>query len=598
MRSRRHIAAAVVCGALLLLSPQAAFAHATLESTQPERGVTLAKSPAQVEFVFDEPVEGNFGSARVFDAQGRRVEQGAPFHPGGEGKRLAVKVRPDLKAGTYTATYRVVSADSHIVAGGFVFSVGHPTAAAETVEQLVGRSGVGPVTRTAFIVARAVQYGALALAAGVLVFLLVVWHAALRSCARAGSSWREASAAFLRRARVLVLSAAVAGTLSALGAVVLEAAAASGLTAWSALRPSILREVVGTKFGTIWTIAALCWLAIGVIGVPLLAGTRRRAPVLQPASLGATGAAPPRSPLVTLLPLLVPLGFLCLVPALSGHGSTQSPTAVMFTANAVHVMAMACWVGGLAALLFAVPAATRRLEARERSVLLSAVLVRFSTLALGAVIVLLVTGLVQSYIEIGRLDLVLTTAFGRAVLIKTILLAVLIVLGAVHRRRTIPAMQRAAATRRSPGEDGLRLRRLLRGEIALVAVVLVVTGALAGYPPPSTAAAGPYSTTTRIGAQDMQLTVDPARVGANQVHLYLTDPDTGAPVDRAKEVQVSAVQPDKQIGPINARASKAGPGHYVLPGLVLGVPGDWKLTVSERVSEFDEYTATLKVPVQ
>jgi copper transport protein len=92
--------------------------------------------------------------------------------------------------------------------------------------------------------------------------------------------------------------------------------------------------------------------------------------------------------------------------------------------------------------------------------------------------------------------------------------------------------------------------------------------------------------------------VDPARVGANQIHLYLLDPKTGAQYDRAKEVTVAARQLDKQIGPITETANRAGPGHYIVPAAVLGVPGKWQLTISARISDFDEYVAKAEVPVR
>jgi copper transport protein len=43
---------------------------------------------------------------------------------------------------------------------------------------------------------------------------------------------------------------------------------------------------------------------------------------------------------------------------------------------------------------------------------------------------------------------------------------------------------------------------------------------------------------------------------------------------------------------------KAGPGHYVADTLQLAPGGDWRLTVTDRVSDFDEYVTTLKVPVR
>jgi copper transport protein len=577
-RARMALALAAVAAALLA-APALAGAHATLQSSTPARGATLARSPATLSFHFDEAVEGNLGAVRVYDAAGRRVDRGDAFHPGGRGPDIAVHLEPDLAHGTYTATYRVISADGHVVSAGTVFSVGHAAGGGRSVEQLLRDSGSGPVTSTAFSVARALQYAALGVAGGALVFLLVAWGPAWRAARTGSERGRAAADAVERRARTLLLGAAVAGTASALAAVVLEAAEAAGLSGWSALRPDPLGEVVGTRFGTLSTVAAGCWLLVGAL------------------TLAAVGRRPGGRRLPAWLPL-VPIGYLIAVPGLSGHAATQSPVGVLLPANVLHVAAMTAWVGGLVALLVLVPAATRRLEPAERTPPLAGALARFSTIALGAVAVLLVTGLVQAFFEIRHLDRVLSTAFGRAVLIKAVLLALLIGLGAVNRRRTVPRLRAAAASRRSPGAEGVVLRRTLRAEVVLLAAVLAVTGALAGYAPATTVASGPFSTTTRVGPQELQLTVDPARVGANELHLYLTDPRTGAQLDTAKEVHVAAELPSKGIGRIEAHAAQAGPGHYVVPDLTLGVAGRWRLTVTVRVSEFDEYAKKIEVEVR
>jgi copper transport protein len=573
-RSRGRGATALVALAALacLVVPALAGAHATLEASTPQRGAVVARSPSTVTFRYDEPVEGNFGAIRVFDAHGDRVDQGDAFHPGGVGSRLAIHLKPRLPDGTYTATYRVISADSHIVSSGIVFSVGHAGATGESVEQLLSASQTGRVTSTVFTLTRALQYAALALVGGALAFLVLCWSGA-RGPDEA--STRAAGAALVGRLRPLVLGASVVGLISACAAIVLEGAEAAGVSGWSALNEGTVREVLGTRFGTSWALAAGCWLAV----LLLVAILGRR----WPARVG---------------PALLPIGYLVLLPALSGHGSTQSPVGVLFPANVLHVVAMTAWLGGLVALLVAVPAATRRLESADRTPLLAGVLTRFSTVALVAVAVLLVSGLIQAFFEIRHLDLIFTTAFGRAVFIKLVLLLGLIALGAVNRRRTVPRLEAAARARQTPGSAGVVLRRTLRGEVALIAAVLVVTGALAGYAPATMASSGPFSATTRIGPQELQLTVDPARVGANEVHLYLIDPKTGAQLDSAKEVDVAASMAANGIGKISQEGTKAGPGHYVVPALALGMTGTWQLTVTVRVSEFDEYTKVLEVAVR
>ena len=592
--------ALAVAGALLvaLLVPAAASAHATLESTSPTRGAVVKAEPGEVVFRFSETVEGNFGAVRAFDAHGVRVDQGDAFHPGGQGSALAVHLKPGLPKGTYTATYRVVSADSHIVSSGVVFSIGRATAAGATVAQLLGRSKTGPTTQIAFGAARAVQYATIGAGVGLLAFLLLVWLPAMTAVAGGDARWQAASAAFVQRLRRVLVLVALLGVISALAAVVLEAASAAGISGWSALKPSILREVLGTKFGTIWTAAAGAWIVIGLLGQTLLAGAAKGAPVLRTAAVGATGLALPAARARSVVPFVLPAAFLVMVPALAGHGTTQDPVAVMLPANIVHVASVSLWVGGLAALLLVLPAATRELAGADRTRLLSAALLRFSPLALGAVVVLLATGLVQSYVEIRHLSLIVDTPFGRAALIKFCLLLALIGLGGLQRRRTLPRLARAAVAGETPGGAGVVVRRTLRAELALVVVVFAVTGALASYAPAIARVSGPVAVTKNIGPEQLQLTVDPATAGPNEMHLYLLDPKTGAQFSGVKQLTVQATQTEKGIGPLDLQAQQSGPGHYTILGAPLDAPGTWRLDVTMRVSEFDEFTTSAKVDIR
>jgi copper transport protein len=565
-----------------LLAPSTALAHAQLEGTIPERGAVVKQEPGAVIFRFDEAVEGNFGAVRVYDSDGDRVDEGDAFHPDGEGPRLGVHLKPGLPDGSYTATYRVVSADGHIVSSGFVFSIGKAGAAPkETVAELTSGSASGPVTETAFGIARGLQYTATALAVGGLAFLMLAWLPALAAVGGAGEVWSRASRAFAARLRRLLLLAAALGAISAVAGVVLEGAEAAGISGFSALKETIVRETLETRFGTIWGLGAAAWIAFGVLVA------------LPPRPSGARQDGRGRA-----LIAAVPLTFIVLVPALSGHGSTQSPVLLNFPTNVVHVTAMAIWLGGLAALLLVAPRGTRELEPGDRGRLLAATLSRFSQVALISVGAILLTGLIQAYVYVRHLGALIDTGYGRAVLIKFVLLMVLIGIGAYNRRRSVPRLNRIAAGGEAPGRAGLLLRRALRAEVALLVVVIGVTAALASYAPPVSARSGPFSTESTVGPIQLEMTVDPARVGANQIHIYLFDAKSGAPFAKAKELKVSATLADKGIGPLPLEPQLSGPGHYTIPGALLNVAGDWQLSLSVRVSAFDEYTKKVEVPIR
>jgi copper transport protein len=578
LRSVCRLLLPVAVAAALFAIPAAASAHATLEGSSPQRGETVNSQPDAVVLRFSEPVEGNFGAVRVYDAEGEQVDAGDVFHPGGASSELAVELDPDLPDGSYTATYRVVSADGHIVSGGYVFSIGQAgRAPEETVAELVADRGTDTVTEVGLGVARAVQYAALALALGALSFMLLAWRPARRAVANASEGWEQASRSFDRRLRGVLLGAAVAGVASAVAGIVFHAAEAAGVSAGSALDSTILREELGTRFGTVWGLTTIAW---ALFGFGVFAVQR----ALQPWQA---------------LALFAPLGFAALEPALSGHPSTQSPVLLLLPANVLHVLAASVWLGGLAALLFVLPAATRELEPPDRGRLLAAILARFSPIALLCVAAILLTGLGQAYAYVRDLDNLLDTAYGRAVLIKFLLLVGLLMpLAAYNRRRSVPRLERIASGGEPPGRAGLLLRRALRGEVALLVLVLGVTAALASYAPATTVQPGPFSGSAPLGPAELEVTVDPARVGSNQVHLYLFDVKSGAQFSRIKELEVTATMPEKSIGPLPLEARRAGPGHYTVQGAQLGVEGDWRLEVAMRVSAFDEYAAEMEVPIR
>ncbi len=583
---------------LLLALPGSAAAHAVLVGTAPQRGTNPERAPERVVFRFNEPVETAFGSVRVFDSRGRRVDSGGADHPGGDARVVAVGLRPGLPDGSYTATYRIISADSHPTSGGFVFSVGvGGTAPAQAVSDLIDSGNAGPVTDAALGAAKTLTYAVIALAAGGLLFLLSVWLPALREVAGADDSWRLASEAFAGRLRRIAAVTVTIGAGAAVVGVVMQAASAGGSSAWDALDPDVIGDVLGTRAGTIWGLRLVDWALLGVLLAAV--ASRQALPALRPVSLGAVGQALPRSGrLVALAPVVVLLGFLVLSPALAGHAGVSDPTAVLFPANVAHVLAMSAWIGGLALLVLGLPAATSRLERPDRTRLLSATLLRFSPIALGAVCLLLATGILQSLFHLTGVGDLLDTAFGRAILIKTLLLTALIALGALNRRRSLPRLREIAAGGGPPGGEGRILRRTLRMELALLAAALAVTAALTSYPPPDSLAAGPFSTTAELGAARMELTVDPAGVGSNEVHIYLTNPRTGAQFDRFSNLEVALTLPSKRIGPLEPRADKAGPGHWVVRRAQLSPAGDWRLTVSSRVSDFVERRTLVEVPVE
>lgn len=120
-------------------------AHAALTETSPGFDEVVDEQPKRVVANFSEPVEINFGVLRVFDSSGERVDTDDSDHVEGDSASIAVGLEPELADGTYTATYRVISSDSHVIDGAFVWHLGAPGVRSEGIEDelLSGEGGSG-----------------------------------------------------------------------------------------------------------------------------------------------------------------------------------------------------------------------------------------------------------------------------------------------------------------------------------------------------------------------------------------------------------------------------------------------------------------------
>ena len=149
--------------------------------------------------------------------------------------------------------------------------------------------------------------------------------------------------AFARRMRLLLGFAVLLGVAVSVLGILLQGASAAGVSLWASLQHTVISDTLHSRFGEIWGSRARG-----------LAGTR-----VSAAGWRSDAGAPLR---VEALCAGVGAVYLAMTPALAGHASIQSPTCVFFPSDVVHVLAASVWVGGVACLLLALPAATRQLE--------------------------------------------------------------------------------------------------------------------------------------------------------------------------------------------------------------------------------------------
>lgn len=154
--------------------------------------------------------------------------------------------------------------------------------------------------------------------------------------------------------------------------------------------------------------------------------------------------------------------------ALSHAVARVSDRALLFVVDGAHQLAVAVWVGGLAHL--ALYAAGRRGEPEPRD---RQVARRFSSLALGAIAVLITTGAALAVIYVGDPAALVGTAYGVVILSKVALLGAALALAYANFR----LVRRAAAA------STARLARFVEVELGLGITVLFVAASLTSLPP-------------------------------------------------------------------------------------------------------------------
>ena len=535
---------AITVALVALTAAPAAFAHAILQESTPSNNSVVRTSPKTVSLRFNEAVETAFGSIRVYDCGGGRVDSGKILRPSKDS--VAVTIDRRLAKGTYTVTWRVISADSHPVAGAFVFNV--RKANASSCKQVFGAKTPGTIDAL-FKFARALDFALILLVVGGAIALAVV----LRSAAA------ELRTRMFRILAGLSFGLVVAGALC----IVLQGAVAGGFGLSEAFRWDTVHSVLQTRFGH-----AFLWQ----IGVAIV--------------VGALAMMASRSRRLEFLPLLA----LLLIPTISAAGHARTSGALAIFLDVFHVAAASTWVGGLAFTILGL-----LLAGDDRWPLASRAVPRFSLIAVVSVATLIVAGSLRGYQEVRAFHGLWDTTYGQLLLVKIALVLPLLGLGAYNNRYAVPRLKKQIAS-------VVEQRRFLRAagtELAIMAVIVGVTAVLVTEPPAKASiSAAKYATDTiPIGPLELNYLIDPAKTGPNVIHLYFYRPKSGFPasVDDAK---MSATLPSKNLGPLRIPLTRIVPSHYTTSAGVFPEAGDWQVTFEIRRGQFQSYTQTVTVSIR
>lgn len=643
---------------LLLAGAGPVSAHAALTGSDPRQGAVVDKAPTQVSLTFSEKVALSDDSLRVLDPKGKRIDRGDPANV--SGTTYAVKLHSGLPDGTYTVTYQVVSEDSHPVAGAYTFSIGAPS---QTTVSVSDQTAGGGVVGALYGFGRYVSYAGFIVMVGGAAFVLACWQ-------------RGSGVRVLQR---LVVSGWLALTAATLGLLLLRGSYTSTGKVGDIFDLELLGQVLQTKTGAA-LVSRLLLLAAAALFIAVLFGAydKREDDEKRDLTFGlAIGGT------------VVSAG-LAASWAMSEHASTGLQAGIAMPVDVVHLLAVAGWLGGLAALLVALYRAPVDTPVDGTAVR------RFSRLAFGSVIALVATGIYQSWRQLGSWSAFTGTRYGQLLLIKIGLVVLLVGIAWISRRwtgrlaenedgtveqeavaskaakdRAVESDKEHAAARggtsasaasssasassaasvsssasaggqkggaskgggsqraaqlarqqaaidtarqkqrRDADPNRFGLRRSVLAEAGVAVVLLAVTTMLTSTEPgrteeeakAATAASSAEASSTGAltldmsfdtGGQDgkgvVRIDIDPARVGGNEMHVYVQRPN-GRAFD-IPEVKVAFTLETQDIGPLPVVPDHISTGHWSASGVQIPMAGEWKIAVTVRTSDIDQTTVS------
>jgi len=529
-------------GAVAVLQPPPASAHAYVVSSAPANGAELNAAPTQVRVTFDESVTlpGTSDQATVLDSSGKRVDTGTP-QLNASRDTLTIGIESGIAKGAYIASWSVISADTHPVGGSIEFGYGVPATA--TVQ-------AASPTPSAFL---ALLVGA---AKGLLYLALVLGLGVPPAALLLGASADERPLV-LRIVRIGLAGAAVASVLQFVLQHLWEAGAFATFAASSY---------------AVAVYARLAALAIAAVAAgPAAADRPRRGAraVFAAASLVAVGTV-----------------------VVNGHGGSHAWW--YFASTALHAISAVAWLGGLTVLGWLLVRGRLSADRLRR-------MPHWSLYAGIGVAALAASGVVQGLVEVRYPAVLVTTQYGWTLIVKLVLVVIVLALAVQGhfwvRSETHAARASGPGAQPAPGRTAA-LRSRVRWEAGVAASVVIVSGVLSSITPAAADYAPTVTQHAKIGPYRVAFEVAPARQGPETLRITVLEPSFNAALPDSLDVRLS--QPG---GPVKSLAVQFP---YVIAGVVhpgrptpvtftssaVNVPrtGEWTAAVTIVVSALEQYT--------
>jgi copper transport protein len=557
------------------------FAHALIAKSDPAPSQSLPTSPSKVDVYFTDPVDIRYSTIKVLDPSGKEIQNKDERYLTNDQKALSVSLPAGLPNGVYTVSTKVLDqTDGHVTKNGFVFAVGVTAPIPTTPQSKISYSDVisipDTITRFPALMGQVIVVGAA---------LSTLWlWSPLPKLGRLHQRFAETRLKIDKKATMLMLVGSTIVFASGFGMI---AAVAYSIHAG-------FGDAVSTKFGQMWIIRMIAASVLLGLAIALYFKQKRTNAVLsklQTASILGVG--------ITVLS----------TTSIISHGAATGQVAPLFF-DFIHNLAASVWIGGILYIDFIIISKLKQLgDERVASSILSIIIPKFSTVALFILGTITISGPFLLFLLESNLALTLASIYGKILIVKLSLAAIMIGAGAYHQfvvhkyalanvtasssQGVIVQSQQSRSSTLSKFGTSIKIESVA-GILLIVAVATLVDSGL-----PATEFQGilqsqqSNSLAFGTGQNSMQsvfsetrfvengsrvvLSVDPFFIGSNDITISFFDSKRN-PID-IQSVLLEVSQTEKQIAPIKVDTQQIAKGVYSARTDSLTIPGNWYVHV-------------------
>jgi len=536
---------------LTLSSVIATQAHGYIVRSIPENRATLERPPTRLQYWFSESLEPAFSELKLRNQNGDILAEGG-VDPDDD-RLLAMQILPDLLTdGAYIVELRpAFASDGHVVAESRVFFVGEEIGGV-TGEQASDQAvPLEVVWKTLLYLSTTVLFGAYTVYASVLV----------RAWGNAKYPSGLLPPRVMKRLYLIIWSMIALNLGANILALMQQTMVFFGVGIAQVISGGLWDVVrIGSRFGDMWH-ARLFFLLVVIIFQIIIQYYQHSAPKAVRSFMSANV-------------WVVALIFGAQAVNSHGAGSLILPwIAVMM--HWLHTIAVAFWLGGIVVLTLILPTALAPYDDTQRKQALSAVMRRMSYLIIGALAIVITTGIYNSSNWFYGVEDFAST-YGTSLALKLILIGLLIYIGALHHIALRPQWLERLPFMRPMSQWASNFGTSMRVETILVLVALASASLLSSTPVPQPAFTEVEIDTPRaeqqVGDLTVQMSIAPGGVGVNTVDIVVRE---GEATRDDLDIQARFVAPVRDVRSPWLSAEAVVDGLYVSANDAIDEVGEW-----------------------